>query len=224
MKNNNKGFSLVELIVVIAIMSILAAVAGVAVLRYIEKSRQAMDVYNASLIRDAINTYEFPSNYQGETATFYDSNTHQTETYKRGWVYVDKDEIRCSDASTALAMIKAGLVYVSYETESQIAEHEEEDPGWFPSGKDGDYYRRTGIDEYVFRNNLKVKARSTWNTYQIDVYVDSEGELHLGATASNQNRTDSSGHSRDSETARMFSKKLGLENEMDTPVGNQYNE
>ena len=121
-------------------------------------------------------------------------------------------------------MIKAGLVYVSYETESQIAEHEEEDPGWFPSGKDGDYYRRTGIDEYVFRNNLKVKARSTWNTYQIDVYVDSEGELHLGATASNQHRTDSSGHSRDSETARLFSKKLGLENEMDTPIGNQYNE
>lgn len=46
MKNlsRNKGFSLVELIIVIAIMAILAAAIAPAIIRYIEKSREATDV------------------------------------------------------------------------------------------------------------------------------------------------------------------------------------
>lgn len=44
MKNSkNKGFSLVELIIVIAIMAILMGVVGTQVLPYLEKSRQATD-------------------------------------------------------------------------------------------------------------------------------------------------------------------------------------
>jgi len=222
MKKNNKGFSLVELIVIIAVMAILASVITISVLRYIEKSRQAMDVYNASLIKDAINTYEFPSNYPGAPVDYTDPETNVTETYMRGWVYVDKDEIRCSDQSTALAMIKAGLVYVSPETEAQLVANEGSTTKWFPTGRDGDYYRHTYVDEYAFQNSLRVKAKQTWNTYQIDVYVDSAGELHLGASASNETRTSEAGHSRDSETARLFAKKVGLDNEMDTPIGNQY--
>lgn len=42
-KKNNKGFSLVELIVVIAIMAVLVGVVGTQVLPYIEKSKQAKD-------------------------------------------------------------------------------------------------------------------------------------------------------------------------------------
>ncbi|MCR5104855.1 MAG: prepilin-type N-terminal cleavage/methylation domain-containing protein [Eubacterium sp.] len=45
MKNlKNKGFSLVELIIVIAIMAILAAAIAPALIRYIEKSREAVDL------------------------------------------------------------------------------------------------------------------------------------------------------------------------------------
>lgn len=46
MKNlsRNKGFSLVELIIVIAIMAILAMVIAPAIIRYIEKSREATDI------------------------------------------------------------------------------------------------------------------------------------------------------------------------------------
>ncbi|MBQ8951127.1 MAG: prepilin-type N-terminal cleavage/methylation domain-containing protein [Eubacterium sp.] len=46
----NKGFSLVELIIVIAIMAILAAAIAPAVIRYIDKSRHAIDVDNADEI------------------------------------------------------------------------------------------------------------------------------------------------------------------------------
>lgn len=42
-KKNNKGFSLVELIVVIAIMAVLMAVLAPAMLRYVEKSRIQKD-------------------------------------------------------------------------------------------------------------------------------------------------------------------------------------
>lgn len=46
----NKGFSLVELIIVIAIMAILAAAIAPALIRYIDKSRRADDVAAAETI------------------------------------------------------------------------------------------------------------------------------------------------------------------------------
>ena len=54
MKKNN-GFSLVELIIVIAIMAILATVIAPALIRFIDKSRKADDVAAASVISDAFN-------------------------------------------------------------------------------------------------------------------------------------------------------------------------
>ena len=52
MKNNNKGFSLVELIVVIAIMAVLVGVLAPTLLRYVEKSRQQKD---ESAVAEVIN-------------------------------------------------------------------------------------------------------------------------------------------------------------------------
>jgi len=52
----NKGFSLVELIIVIAIMAILAAAIAPALIRYIDKSRKADDVTAAGTIATAVNT------------------------------------------------------------------------------------------------------------------------------------------------------------------------
>ena len=43
-KMNNKGFSLVELIIVIAIMAVLVGVSAPAYLRYVEKSRKSADI------------------------------------------------------------------------------------------------------------------------------------------------------------------------------------
>lgn len=43
-KANNKGFSLVELIIVIAIMAILVGIVGTQVIPYLERSREAKDL------------------------------------------------------------------------------------------------------------------------------------------------------------------------------------
>jgi type IV pilus assembly protein PilA len=51
---NNKGFSLVELIVVIAIMAVLMAVLAPALLRYVEKSRKQTDESSAAEITNAV--------------------------------------------------------------------------------------------------------------------------------------------------------------------------
>jgi type IV pilus assembly protein PilA len=55
-KTNNKGFSLVELIIVIAIMAILAASLAPALIRYIDKSRRSSDLTSASSIKSAFET------------------------------------------------------------------------------------------------------------------------------------------------------------------------
>ena len=51
---NNKGFSLVELIVVIAIMAVLVGVLAPQFIKYVESSRRSTDVSNAESIRSAV--------------------------------------------------------------------------------------------------------------------------------------------------------------------------
>lgn len=53
-KTNNKGFSLVELIVVVAIMAVLMVVLAPAMLRYVEKSRAQKDDSAVSELRNAV--------------------------------------------------------------------------------------------------------------------------------------------------------------------------
>lgn len=53
-QKNNKGFSLVELIVVIAIMVVLVAVLAPVFSKYIESSRRSTDVQNANSIAEAV--------------------------------------------------------------------------------------------------------------------------------------------------------------------------
>ena len=78
---NNAGFSLVELIVVIAIMAILAAVAVIGVSVYIPKAQQANDKQMIADIQKAIDLYT-----AGETLTAGQSG--YVVVHKAGGVYV----------------------------------------------------------------------------------------------------------------------------------------
>lgn len=53
-KKNNKGFSLVELIVVIAIMAVLVGVLAPQFIGYVGKSRQSTDVQNAQQLAEEL--------------------------------------------------------------------------------------------------------------------------------------------------------------------------
>ena len=56
-KENNKGFSLVELIVVIAIMVVLIAVLGSTILGYVDKSKYSKDISALDSINTAVKTF-----------------------------------------------------------------------------------------------------------------------------------------------------------------------
>jgi len=54
MKKNNKGFSLVELIIVIAIMAVLVGVLAPQFIKYVEQSRRSRDIQTAQEIRESV--------------------------------------------------------------------------------------------------------------------------------------------------------------------------
>lgn len=56
-QKNNKGFSLVELIVVIAIMAVLVGVLAPQLIKYVEKSREATDIQNCDSIASTLKSY-----------------------------------------------------------------------------------------------------------------------------------------------------------------------
>ncbi len=56
-KMNNKGFSLVELIIVIAIMAILVGVLAPQFIKYVEQSRESTDISSIDEVKKAVETF-----------------------------------------------------------------------------------------------------------------------------------------------------------------------
>ena len=84
-RGNNKGFSLVELIIVIAIMAILSAALAPQLMKYIEKSRQSTDKTTCNSIESCVNTVLTNETVWNEIA--------KTAATRDVWtVYVRKDE------------------------------------------------------------------------------------------------------------------------------------
>ena len=100
-KNKNKGFSLVELIIVIAIMAILVAILAPQFLKYVERSRNTADIANAREISNAIIAYIADS--EAENNTIEDGGTTVT---------VDKNEAKVTGKSVETvnkALVEAGV-------------------------------------------------------------------------------------------------------------------
>lgn len=88
-KMNNKGFSLVELIIVIAIMAVLVVVLAPQYLKYVERSRNSTDVSNATAIVTACQVWAADPNAGEKNALGVD-----TVAFKSGDTFeitVDKD-------------------------------------------------------------------------------------------------------------------------------------
>lgn len=94
---NNKGFSLVELIIVIAIMAILIVVLAPQYLKYVERSRNSTDLQNVTELKNAVEIYAAdPESPNPVNAAFT--------------ITVTRNNVSCGDAAVWAALTDAGLV------------------------------------------------------------------------------------------------------------------
>lgn len=103
MKKNNKGFSLVELIIVIAIMAVLIGLLAPQYLKFVEKSKKSADVSNAQALATAFNvafadgaigaaTY---SGTSGQVGTAVSAQWPEAKSTTGAWtVVVDSDGVK----------------------------------------------------------------------------------------------------------------------------------
>ena len=117
-KTNNKGFSLVELIIVIAIMAILAGAIAPALIRYIDKSRKSNDVSSCKTIKTAVETalgnedvYAFLTNCGDDDANFTLITFNPGESTSTATMSNDAMTISgCTEPTTGVSVADVGTL------------------------------------------------------------------------------------------------------------------
>ena len=123
---NNKGFSLVELIIVIAIMAVLVAVLAPQYTKYVEKSRVSTDISAADSILGACKTIAIdPETYDAASGGF-----EATWTGSSGEISVTVGGTENTDLTKALQAlvgttikanskaVKTGTITVTYDADA----------------------------------------------------------------------------------------------------------
>ena len=107
---NDRGFSLVELIIVITIMSVLVGVLAPNYMKFVERSRESVDISTmASVYNYALAEYN-SEKLEDETVYYYD--------IKSEFLYEDKPERAYGRGSEAVG--RASNTYYSYDPSQNV--------------------------------------------------------------------------------------------------------
>ena len=105
---NNKGFSLVELIIVIAIMAILVGVMAPQLIKYIEKTNVSSDAQLCDSLRSAVQTSMLDPTVQAATTPGVPSDGSYTmATFPSGACKTNVEEILGASLSTLESQLKS---------------------------------------------------------------------------------------------------------------------
>ncbi len=203
-----KGFTLIELMVVIAIITVLGCIIVPSILGYVEHANNIADAEHARNIRDMVMVQQALYSDLDCSNPHYDPNREETrDNYKtRGYVYVDKDEIRVSSMQLAKLM---------------------EQNGYLKNAEDGNVRKQSANGtEYCYpidsgskcRSLLRCRSTKKWDTYQIDFFMDKNGNITFSFSA----RTGSNGTGGDALATKLFAQMCqGGSESVDMDIGGQ---
>ncbi|MBQ4310180.1 MAG: prepilin-type N-terminal cleavage/methylation domain-containing protein [Oscillospiraceae bacterium] len=171
-----KGFTLIELVVVIAIMTVLSCIIVPLLLGYVEHANNIVDAEHARMIRDMV--YARHSLYGDLDCNnpHYDPNLPQTrDNYKtRGYVYVDKDEIRVSSMQIAIMLEDTG--YLSNASQGRIRRQT-------ANGTEYSYPIKEAGNNMTCFTSLRCRSSRKWDTWQVDFIMDEGGDVTFSFSA-----------------------------------------
>ena len=117
----NKGFSLVELIIVIAIMAVLVGVLAPQYLKYVTNSKISTDISSADSIRTVVNTLIADTKLTGTTVTLTDGESLAALPASP----TDKDQVLFAIGTEITTKYKAGSSYIiTYSTDKGVTKVE----------------------------------------------------------------------------------------------------
>lgn len=183
-ENNEKpkGFTLVELVVVIAIIGILSAVLVPSIAGYVENAKNTADVSNARQITNAL---EIAIAISPDTIINHDNPWDDSPANKdHGYVYIDNDEIRVSNIEIAHILEEEGIIKKGCAEKYKIRQNKE----------------ATYSADKV---NVLCKSRKKWQRYQVNfVFRNSGLEFSYSATRTLD-------ISKDAVTSKKFADMMG---------------
>lgn len=155
MKRGRQGFTLMEMLIVVAIIAVLVAIAVPAFSSRMEAARQKADVADAKNVETALKAY-YLTDSGGPDGL---KNEKLWGNYDVGYVFVNQDGARCS-GNAHLALIAAGI------------------------GKKSDWTYQKSRGEY-WSSALKCQTKKEWVKYQVQFQLDKNGNIVFTSCASN---------------------------------------